>query len=163
MTTNALQQSMSELDPAQQRMTLALGIVLDRIQKLSREDCDDLFALVTDYRQATSNEDRTAADAGIMEILEQEDVSVQVKTLTVDGNASTPPNLTKWLDWVSRKIHALREKAGLSQVELADRTGLPQSHISRLENGKHSPSRYTLEKLAEAMGVDVAEFDPSAE
>jgi transcriptional regulator with XRE-family HTH domain len=59
-------------------------------------------------------------------------------------------------------IKELQLKAGWTQEQLAAESGLPQSHISRLEAGKHSPSRATLEKIAKALGVDVAVFDPSA-
>jgi len=71
------------------------------------------------------------------------------------------PTLQKWIDYVSDKIRAYRKTAGLTQEELAEKSGLPQSHISRLESGKHSPSRLTLEKLGAALGVSVREFDPS--
>ncbi|MDM8008608.1 MAG: helix-turn-helix transcriptional regulator [Phycisphaerae bacterium] len=44
---------------------------------------------------------------------------------------------------------------------LASKSGLPQSHISRLEAGRHSPSHKTLEKLASALAVPVNRLDPS--
>ena len=72
------------------------------------------------------------------------------------------PGLQNWLDYVSKRIRELREKAGWTQEDLAQKTGLPQSHISRLENGKHSPAHATLEKIAAALGVGVGEIDPSA-
>lgn len=45
-----------------------------------------------------------------------------------------------------------REKAGLTQVELAERAGVPQSTVARIERGD-STKTSTLEKLAEAMGA----------
>ncbi len=161
MCADALKDSLSEFDLEQQRMLLALGIILSRVKKLSSEDCDDLFALFTEYRQAQTEEDRRAADAGIMEILEQEKVSV--RRLSFDDNNTPSAKLNNWINWISKKIHDLRQESKLSQIELAERSGLPQSHISRLENGKHSPSRYTLEKLAEALGVDISVFDPTVD
>lgn len=161
MSADALKESLSEFDVEQQRMLLALGIILARVKNLSPEDCDELYSMFTEYRQAESEEDRRAADTGIMEILDQNVVAV--KAMTFGGDKAPPLKLKKWLDWVSKKIHDLREQANLSQDELEALTGLPQSHISRLENGKHSPSRYTLEKLADAMGVDVSEFDPTVD
>jgi len=163
MSADALKKSLSQLDVEQQRMMLALGILLDRIQKLSAEDVDELFGLVREYCEAESEEDRVAADEAILEILEQEPVFVRRQPLKTEGDITRVPKLENWLSWVSKRIHDLRSAAGLTQSELEERTGLPQSHISRLETGKHSPSRYTLEKIAAALGVDVSEFDPAAE
>ena len=53
------------------------------------------------------------------------------------------------------EIHALREKRGLSQRELAERLGTTQSAIARLEAGNVSPSLATLDKVADALGVEL--------
>jgi len=51
---------------------------------------------------------------------------------------------------------ALRMGCGLSQKALCEATGLPQPHISRLENGKvNNPDGATLQRLASAMGVSM--------
>lgn len=51
---------------------------------------------------------------------------------------------------------ALRLRAGLSQQELSERSGLKQPHISRLENGQPgSMSNDTLKRLADALGVSM--------
>jgi transcriptional regulator with XRE-family HTH domain len=52
-------------------------------------------------------------------------------------------------------------RAQLTQEQLAAKSGLPQSHISRIENAKHSPSLATLQKIAAALGVPVERFDLS--
>jgi|SRR5580700_8849979 ribosome-binding protein aMBF1 (putative translation factor) len=56
---------------------------------------------------------------------------------------------------LSMEIHALREKRGLSQRELAERLGTTQSAIARLEAGNVSPSLATLDKVADALGVEL--------
>lgn len=53
------------------------------------------------------------------------------------------------------EIHELREKRGLSQRELAERLGTTQSAVARLEAGNVSPSLPTLDKVAEALGVEL--------
>ena len=45
-----------------------------------------------------------------------------------------------------------RREAGLTQKELAERTGLQQSNISRIENGNGNPSLETLNKIAQGLG-----------
>jgi transcriptional regulator with XRE-family HTH domain len=40
-------------------------------------------------------------------------------------------------------------------VELAEKAGLPQAQISRIERGVVSPTSATLGKIAEALGADL--------
>jgi DNA-binding XRE family transcriptional regulator len=87
---------------------------------------------------------------------------VKLTRLSLSDDATPSNRLQRGLDFVSKRIKELRMRAGLTQIELAEKAGLPQSHISRLESGKHSPSRVTLEKIAAALDVPVSEFDPSA-
>ncbi len=56
---------------------------------------------------------------------------------------------------VAGQIIDLREKHQLTQVELSEKTGIPQAQISRIERGVISPTTTTLAKIAEAFGVDL--------
>ena len=56
---------------------------------------------------------------------------------------------------LAMEIRELREKRGLSQRELAERLGTTQSAVARLEAGNVSPSLPTLDKVAEALGVEL--------
>lgn len=48
-----------------------------------------------------------------------------------------------------------RRKAGLSQRELAERTGVAQPTIARIESGAASPRCETLDRLLDACGYDL--------
>ena len=48
-----------------------------------------------------------------------------------------------------------RTRAGLSQRALSARAGLPQSHISKIENGRGDITLSTLIDLARALDVEV--------
>ena len=54
---------------------------------------------------------------------------------------------------VSSVIQKTRQRAGLTQADLAQRVGTTQSAISRLENGRVRPSLETIERLAKACGA----------
>ncbi|MDQ6928179.1 MAG: helix-turn-helix domain-containing protein [Actinomycetota bacterium] len=56
---------------------------------------------------------------------------------------------------VTGQIIDLRKKHQLTQVELSEKTGIPQAQISRIERGVISPTTATLAKIAEAFGVDL--------
>ena len=55
----------------------------------------------------------------------------------------------------------LREKRGLTQTELAERSGVDQSDISRIERGSAFPNERTLIRIAEALDADLALVDRS--
>ena len=46
-----------------------------------------------------------------------------------------------------------RQKTGMTQKQLAERTGIHQSDISKLERGNGNPSLRTLIRLAEGLGM----------
>ena len=49
----------------------------------------------------------------------------------------------------------------MTQKDLAEKTGITQSDISRLENGSANPSLKTLQRLAKGMGMNLKlEFVP---
>jgi transcriptional regulator with XRE-family HTH domain len=52
-------------------------------------------------------------------------------------------------------VRRLRKNRGISQQELARRSGLSREYVARLEIGQHNPSLATLQKLAKALGVPV--------
>lgn len=51
------------------------------------------------------------------------------------------------------RLRALRLSAGLTQAELARRTGIHRPNIARVEAGRHTPSLETLARLSHAIGV----------
>lgn len=56
---------------------------------------------------------------------------------------------------IGERIAALRKEAGMTQTELAEKTGLQRSHIVRLEQGRYGATIDVLAAIAEAMGRQV--------
>jgi transcriptional regulator with XRE-family HTH domain len=48
----------------------------------------------------------------------------------------------------------VRNWRGLTQAEVAEKSGLTQGYLSDLEAGKREGTPQTLRKIAEAMGID---------
>lgn len=62
---------------------------------------------------------------------------------------------------VVRAIVEARTSQNLTQKELAERTGINQADISKLENGTRNPSVNLLKRLADGMGMTLKiEFVP---
>lgn len=58
-----------------------------------------------------------------------------------------------------KKYSSLKHRAGFkTQADVAKAAGIGRSQIAVLESGKHMPQQKTLQKLATALGVDVAEL-----
>ena len=51
-----------------------------------------------------------------------------------------------------------RKRAHLTQNELAVRTGITQSAISKLEEGSHWPNKITISKFCRGVGISGNEF-----
>lgn len=60
------------------------------------------------------------------------------------------------MDDVATTLRDLRRQAGLTQVELARRTGIASSVLSAYENGRREPSAAVFVRIARAAG-----FEPS--
>lgn len=62
---------------------------------------------------------------------------------------------------VIRAMIDARLSQNLTQKELAERTGINQTEISRLENGTRNPSLKLLKRLADGLGMELKlEFVP---
>lgn len=59
---------------------------------------------------------------------------------------------------IGEKVRQTREIKGYSVQVLADKAKMKRPNLSRLEHGHHQPSLGTLEKIAKALEVSVAEL-----
>lgn len=58
-----------------------------------------------------------------------------------------------WCEVVGPEIASARKALGITQRELAEKTGINQAAISRIESGKGNPTLDTLDVLAEGVGM----------
>lgn len=59
---------------------------------------------------------------------------------------------------VGALIRHHRDRAGLTQADLAEKAGIASETVSRIERGSLAPSFETLADFATALGVDVRDF-----
>jgi transcriptional regulator with XRE-family HTH domain len=71
--------------------------------------------------------------------------------------SSVEAKYSKLLGKVAANIKRVRKSKNLSQPDM-EKLGFDLRNFQRLESGHHSPSLYTLHKLAIAYKVDVIEF-----
>jgi transcriptional regulator with XRE-family HTH domain len=62
-----------------------------------------------------------------------------------------------------KEVRRIREERGLSQARLSELSGVDPAGVSLIETGRRSPGVDTLQKLADALGVEVADFFPRSQ
>ena len=60
--------------------------------------------------------------------------------------------------FVGHKIRRMRKERSLTQSSLAQRIGVQQSDLCRMENGEYKVSLDTLFKILGVFGMDIGEF-----
>jgi len=109
----------------------------------------DSIVLADDAASAT-----VALVGGKRVVLMASDIAASARSL--NGVAPIPASLGD-VDGVrlGQRLRALRLAEGLTQAELARRTGIHRPNIARVEAGRHTPSLETLARLASAIGVPI--------
>ncbi len=68
---------------------------------------------------------------------------------------------------IASTVREARRRAGLTQAALAERAGVPQSTVGRIESGARTPSTEMIERLVRAAGLEVTvslgEPDPATD
>ena len=62
-------------------------------------------------------------------------------------------------DGLGRALRWLRDERGKRQFQVADAAGITKPMLSAYETGRQKPSLESLEKILDAMGVDLADLD----
>jgi len=59
---------------------------------------------------------------------------------------------------LGRAIRARRKQLGLTQDQVADKSGVERSHLTRIEGGRWTPRIDTLERIAGVLKTTAAEL-----
>jgi transcriptional regulator with XRE-family HTH domain len=62
------------------------------------------------------------------------------------------------VEWFGPRLKELREAAGLSQVQLAEKAGIGAGGLRDIEQGRATPRWDTILALCQALGVDCSAF-----
>ena len=138
-------------------VSLAISILDESFRELPLVDRADIFKLLNLLRKETDEDERQNIVSTIEEILSQKEYA----STPLDMAEQPEDEPGKFAKFCAEKIKKIRVAAGWSQTELAEKSGIPQSYISRIESAQHTPTHKTLKKLAAAFGVDLGQLDPS--
>ena len=77
---------------------------------------------------------------------------------TIPALGSSLPPVTTIAMSIGSTIRSYRLQKGMSQGDIEKRTGLLRCYLSRVENGHTVPSLETLQKIAYALDLQLAQF-----
>jgi DNA-binding XRE family transcriptional regulator len=128
----------------------------------------DIIALCFEYDREEDNEEKRNIEEALRELIVNTPLELPVKTLSQwdNENAKSNPKYAELRERDRRrrenffkKYASLKAKAGLeTQARVAEAAGLHRTQISAIESGKHIPQHKTLQKIAKALKVDIAEL-----
>ncbi|WP_263357176.1 helix-turn-helix domain-containing protein [Acidicapsa ligni] len=87
--------------------------------------------------------------------LDMEEVPAPVEVI---AQSEAPPSATDAGLRVANQVKDIRKARHLSQRQLASRMQVPRTYISKIENGKAIPTLGSLERLANALEVDICQL-----
>jgi len=130
-----------------------------RIVKLTPKDWERAEKLLQSFINATEEEKPEIVDA-IAELLFPEETIGGVIDARESTSVESRQRIADYRKKVGEQIQKNRRKQRLTQQQLAKKTGLPQSHISRLEAGRYAPTEATIKRIAKALKTTPSQLDP---
>jgi DNA-binding XRE family transcriptional regulator len=127
-----------------------------RVANASEEELSNLQKLAMSLPEASDSEKVAIVETMMEQLFPEQIGGFENERKATEGGLE---KLNSCRIATGRRIAAIRSKKGITQEELAEIAGVPQSHISRLENGHHTPTHLTIEKIAQALGVHPSEID----
>jgi DNA-binding XRE family transcriptional regulator len=82
-----------------------------------------------------------------------------VARVRTPGRQARPPE-TAYRIAFGQRVRALRERAGVSQEDLAHAIGMSRRYMSGIERGEANPSLDQLVRIASGLGVEVRKLMP---
>ena len=64
---------------------------------------------------------------------------------------------------LGKKIKQLRKSKGLTQEQLAEKLGIDNKHLSKIEKGDHMPTYKVILKLAETLQFNIYDFNKNSD
>ena len=132
-----------------------------RIAKLPKKQRTELAELGQLLASESSERERLEIVRTMWELLFPERLEEKlIAAFSESEEAAARKRLDAYRLKVGKRIRERRNKLHLTQEELAEKAGIPQSHVSRLETGMHAATFATIERVAKALKTPAGSLDP---
>jgi len=117
---------------------------------------DRLFNIYPQLKELENRElfNSVQIDAGGYGVSWNDDLDLDAETIWEDG-IEIGKDTVDIMSKLAARLTEARNRIGITQKQLAEKTGIYQADISRIERGLSNPSISTLQRLAEGMGLQI--------
>lgn len=115
-----------------------------------------LFPVYPQLKELENKElfNRVQIDTGGYGVSWNDDLDLDAETIWEDG-VNVGREKTDIFFELAASLAKARNKIGITQKQLAEKTGIYQADISKIERGLGNPSIGTLQRLADGMGLQM--------
>lgn len=120
-------------------------------------DVKQLFAIFPQFQMFEDNEDlffKICVDMGGYGVSWNDKLDLDAETIWEDGVLVETKKKTDINHLLAYQLVQIRENKNLTQKQLAEKTGIYQADISKIERGLGNPSLTTIKRLADGLGVE---------
>lgn len=121
-------------------------------------DMKQLFSVFPQFaifQTVSESFDKVVVDAGGYGVSWNDELDLDAETIWEDGVLIEPHKTPDLNHLLAYQLLLARENVNMTQKELAEKTGIYQADISKLERGLGNPSLSTLKRLADGLGMEV--------
>ena len=117
---------------------------------------DRLFNIYPQLKELENRElfNSVQVDAGGYGVSWNDDLELDAETIWEDG-IEIGKDTVDIMSKLAARLTEARNRIGITQKQLAEKTGIYQADISKIERGLSNPSISTLQRLAEGMGLQI--------
>ena len=134
----------------------------NRLSKYPRTRLEDIKEIVSLLVDAQGEEERVEISKTLLEVLFPKSIG-GIGAFDDEIEAEARERVDTYRRKVGQAIRQRREAVGMTQERLAELAGIPQSHVSRLECGKHTRTHLTIKRVADALKTSPSQLDPGFE
>lgn len=125
---------------------------------IKRYDVTQLFAVFPQFRIFQTVQgmfENIIVDEGGYGVIWNDELDLDAETIWENGVLVEHQKEMDINHLLAYQLSLARENAGITQKELAEKTGIYQADISKYERGLGNPSLSTLKRLADGLDMDI--------
>lgn len=126
--------------------------------EIKQYDMKRLFVTFPQFKEFVGNRnlfENVTVDIGGYGISWNDELDLAAETIWEEGTLIEVQQTPELNHLLAYRLSAAREKVHLTQKQLAEKTGIYQADISKIERGIGNPSISTLKRLADGLGMEL--------
>lgn len=126
--------------------------------EIKQYDVKRLFVTFPQFREFEGNRnlfESVTVDMGGYGISWNDELDLAAESIWEEGTLIEVQQTPELNHLLAYRLAAAREKVHLTQKQLAEKTGIYQADISKIERGIGNPSISTLKRLADGLGMEL--------